>query len=248
MSNRPTSRSTRPSAASARITAAQSPNRTPWFIGGAVALVVVLSLVVAIILTSSSDQSPATTPEAQATGITVVPKGNVEFGKVQSTGSALPDQPDGAPDPALGLAVPSLSGQQFDGSAIEIPAAGTPKVVMFLAHWCPHCQKEVPLIADHLSTTGLPDGVDLFAVATSTSSDASNYPPSDWLAKEGWPIPTLVDDESFSAATAYGIGGFPFFVAVGADGKVVARTSGELTVAQFTALIDTARSGARAAS
>jgi hypothetical protein len=31
---------------------------------------------------------------------------------------------------------------------------------MFVAHWCPHCQREVPRVADYLKTQGLPAGYD----------------------------------------------------------------------------------------
>jgi hypothetical protein len=49
-------------------------------------------------------------------------------------------------------------------------------------------------------------------------------------------VPVLADDEQSSAATAYGLSAFPFFVAVDAGGKVVARHSGELTPAQLDQL------------
>ena len=41
-------------------------------------------------------------------------------------------------------------------------------------------------------------------------------------------VPTLVDDAEATAANAYGLSGFPFAVAIDADGQVVARTSGEV--------------------
>jgi hypothetical protein len=53
----------------------------------------------------------------------------------------------------------------------------------------------------------------------------------------------MVDDSSGTAGTAYGLSGFPYFVAIGPDGKVVQRASGELTVEQFQSLIDAARNG-----
>jgi cytochrome c biogenesis protein CcmG/thiol:disulfide interchange protein DsbE len=115
-------------------------------------------------------------------------------------------------------------------------------VVMFVAHWCPHCQKEVPLITAHLGGK-LPGDVDLFAVSTGVDQTAPNYPPGAWLRKENWPVPTLVDDAQGSAAKAYGLSGFPYFVVVDASGKVVDRASGEIPVEQFDALINAARSG-----
>jgi cytochrome c biogenesis protein CcmG, thiol:disulfide interchange protein DsbE len=169
------------------------------------------------------------------------------FGTVTVTGADLPAPPDpttqpGATDTAVGMAVPQVTGQRFDGTSLTIPASGRPKVVLFIAHWCPHCQKEVPLLTDHLEG-GLPADVDLYAVSTDAVEAKGNWPPARWLADAGWPVPTIADSEAGRAAQAYGIGGFPFFVAVDASGKVVARTSGEITLDQFDALVAQARTG-----
>ncbi len=106
-------------------------------------------------------------------------------------------------------------------------------VIAFLAHWCPHCQAEVPRLVDVADADGTVDGVALAAVATASSPERPNYPPGPWLADEGWPGPVMVDSEVEAAdrlptaAAAYGESGFPFLVAVDADGTVVARASGE---------------------
>ena len=105
-------------------------------------------------------------------------------------------------------------------------------LIAFVAHWCPHCQAEVPRIVDLADDQGEIDGVQVAAVATSSTPDRPNFPPGDWLASEDWPGPVLVDsepeaDQLPTAAAAYGEAGFPFLVAVDAEGKVVARASGE---------------------
>ena len=58
-----------------------------------------------------------------------------------------------------GNTIPTLSGKTRDGKPITIQADGTAKVIMFVAHWCPHCQREVPLVAKHLESTPMPEGV-----------------------------------------------------------------------------------------
>ena len=113
---------------------------------------------------------------------------------------------------------------------------------MFVAHWCPHCRREVPAVTEWVKAGHQPDDVKLYAVSTATSPDRPNYPPSSWLEDEGWPGPVLADDESGSAASAYALPGFPYFVAIDADGNVAARMSGELTSGQLAALFDAARS------
>ncbi|MCX7620527.1 MAG: TlpA family protein disulfide reductase [Acidimicrobiales bacterium] len=204
----------------------------------AVAAAVVVAFVSAVVATSSDNNGGTV-----ASGATVVPAGDLTRGSVQVGGQELAPFTGTNPDPAVGLPAPRLEGQQFDSSSLRFPVEGQPAVLVFLAHWCPHCQKEVPLLAKWLNETGLPNDVGLYAVATSNDRGRPNFPPSDWLRREKWPVPTIVDDAEGSAATAYGLSGFPYFVAVSADGKVVQRTSGELTVDQFQTLLDTARRG-----
>lgn len=132
------------------------------------------------------------------------------------------------PDPAVGMAAPSLAGETFDGSPISITPGQGPMAIWFLAHWCPHCQAEVPRIVALAQQGKLPEGVLITAVSTAVDPAAPNYSPSAWLDAEGWTFPVMADDENGTAATAYGLQGFPFLVLVHADGNVTARSSGEL--------------------
>ena len=116
-------------------------------------------------------------------------------------------------------------------------------IVLGLAHWCGHCQAEVPRLQEWFDDNGMPDDVDVVALATGSSSSQPNFPPGEWLVREGWSVPTLVDDEASTGGTAYGVQGFPAFVVVDADGDVVQRASGELTVEQWEQLLEAARSG-----
>lgn len=170
-----------------------------------------------------------------------VPEGYEQIRAVQIDGDPLPALGAGA-DPAVGRPAPRLTGASFDGQPVGITDDGQAKVVMFVAHWCPHCRREVPAVTEWVAAGNQPDDVKLYAVSTATSPDRPNYPPSSWLQDEGWPAPVLADDESGSAAAAYGLPGFPYFVAIGPDGNVAARMSGELTPGQLAALFDAARS------
>jgi cytochrome c biogenesis protein CcmG/thiol:disulfide interchange protein DsbE len=135
---------------------------------------------------------------------------------------------EGDTDPAIGVQAPEVSGSSFDGSPISIGDDGRPKAILFLAHWCPHCQREVPAVQALLDEQGPPEGVDLYSVATAIDPGQPNYPPQAWLDREGWSVPVLVDDGAGTAAEAYGLTGFPFWVFVDASGEVVLRVSGEL--------------------
>lgn len=233
MSNRP---NRKPSSAASRKVAArpsadEPPSRVPLIVGLGVLLVVIL-LGVAFFVTRSSNSTPTSTATR-------------DFGSVTVSGSPLPQMPqNGGTDPAIGMKAPTVTSQTFDNKEITLPQPGKPAVIAFVAHWCPHCQKEVPLLAKYLNDRGLPNDVNLYTVSTSAGEDKPNFPPSAWLAKEKWPVQTVADDAKNQAATAYGLSSFPYFVAVDANGNVVARTSGELTEQEFQSLIDQAKTPA----
>jgi thiol-disulfide isomerase/thioredoxin len=154
-----------------------------------------------------------------------------ETAAVEVEGTSLPTFPgNDATDPAVGETAPTLVGETFDTSAVTIGPTGTPQIVVFLSHSCPHCQAEVPLLVE-LADRGVFDGIDIAAVATNTSDQLANYPPSAWLEREQWPFPVLLDDEQGTAGQAYGLPAFPFFVFLDADGTVVGRATGELSAA-----------------
>jgi LPXTG-motif cell wall-anchored protein len=169
-----------------------------------------------------------------------VPPGVEQTRPATITGTPLPQLPDSGTDPAIGMVIPEVHGQSFDGTPVNILDDGKPKLLMFVAHWCPHCQREVPLVVSHLRDNPLPEGVQLVAIATSTNSSLPNYPPSAWLADESWPGETMADTPKYDVASAYGLTAFPYFVAVDGSGKVVARTTGEITMDQFDQIVQLA--------
>ena len=197
----------------------------PWLWIGVVGVVVILA-VAALVGSGGSDK------KKNATGA-----GVEQTRPVTVTGTALPELPQGGgADPAAGMVIPEAKGASFDGTPVDIRNDGRPKLILFVAHWCPHCQKEVPLLTSYLKSHKLPAGVDLYTVATATTSTRPNYPPSAWLAREGWKAPTLADSDDAKVANAFGLNAFPYFVAVDGSGKVVARTTGEITTDEFADL------------
>lgn len=165
----------------------------------------------------------------------------IETSPVVVEGAALP--PLAQPDPAIGLTVPSFEANTFDGDRVTISNDGTPRVIGFFAHWCPHCQEEVPQVVDWLAAGDLPSGVDVVAVSTSVRDDAANYPPSAWFAREEWVGPVVIDSDASEIAQGFGLTAFPYWVAVDRSGAVVARTSGQIGEAGFRALIDASANG-----
>lgn len=154
---------------------------------------------------------------------------------VTVTGVALPEY--GQPDGGVGLTPPVLSGVSFDGSPVTIDPADGAQVVLFVTHWCSHCQNEIPVVVDWIEAGGLPDGVKLTVVSTAVSSGQPNYPPSEWLARENVTTPILLDDAAGNAAGSYGLTFFPYIVTIGASGKVVTRVTGELPASALDTLV-----------
>jgi cytochrome c biogenesis protein CcmG, thiol:disulfide interchange protein DsbE len=217
-----------------RPTPAPPPRRIPLLpaVLVGVALVAVIGVAVALAGGDSTDG-----PGGTGSGAAPV------FGAVTVEGPSLPVFTDDGPDAALGQPGPTLLGEDATGGGVTVGGAGEPTLVVFLAHWCPHCQAELPVLVD-LAATGQLDGIRLVAVLTGTNADAPNYPPVPWLDREGWTGDVLVDDAASTAASAYGLAGYPFIVALDEQGNVADRASGELPAADVLALVEAAtRSG-----
>lgn len=192
-------------------------SRAPLLTGVAVLALIAVAAIIAVAL------SDATTGglDEPARGSTVV------------TGTALPAFTDSASDPAIGQPIPTLAGIDLSGEPMTIGPSDGPMAVVLLAHWCSHCQAEVPVLVDYLESTGMPAGVSIVAISTSIDAARPNYPPSSWLEREGWTVPTMTDDATSAGLRALGMSSFPGFVFVDADGRVVQRTTGELPAATF---------------
>jgi cytochrome c biogenesis protein CcmG/thiol:disulfide interchange protein DsbE len=228
-----------------RVQAARNGPRVPIFAVAVGALVAVIVIAVAVIALSGGDDDDAGGVTDAGAGAPIedggeaatLPAGQQAFGDVTIEGDELPEYVKGQEDdPAVGEPAPTLIGESPTGEPVTIDPADGPMVVAFLAHWCPHCQAEVPRIVDLASES--PDGdtiegVPFAAVLTGSDPTLDNFPPGEWLTNEGWPAPALLDNEPESgqipdAFRAYGVSGFPFLVAIDADGNVAARSSGEL--------------------
>jgi len=130
-------------------------------------------------------------------------------------------------DPAVGTPAPVVEGAGFDGRPVTL-AEGTPQLIGFMASWCPHCQEELPDVVEWMDSGAVPDGVEVVLVSTLLDPSAPNWPPDAWIEREGYTGPVLSDDADGSVASAYGLRGTPFWVAVDADGEVVLRMSGRV--------------------
>jgi len=228
--------------ASQRVRAASNAGKgksTAWIWIVVVGVVIAVGIVAIVAGRGTSSSGGSASPS----GGTVVPSGKLDYGQVAVSGTALTPKPDSGADPMVGTVVPSVTGQQFDGKQLTISADGKPQIIMVVAHWCSHCQAEVPRVQKWLDKDGMPADVELVTVATSNDPAKGNFPAADWLRREKWSVPTIVDDKQGQAGAALGVSGFPYFIVTDAQGKVVYRTSGEITEDQWNALLVAARTG-----
>lgn len=184
----------------------------------AVVVAAVLGAILVAVLTGGKKDDPSA---ADSSGV-------AQVRPVTVTGTPLPTLEDPAKDAAIGTKPPEIAGQGFTGKAVSIVPGGKAKLVVFVAHWCPHCRAEVPRIVQWMADGKKPAALDVYAVSTGVKPDQVNYPPSTWLDKEKFVVPTIADDEKQSAAAAWGLPGYPYLVLLKADGTVAARSSGEL--------------------
>jgi cytochrome c biogenesis protein CcmG/thiol:disulfide interchange protein DsbE len=206
--------------------------KPPWLWIGLVVIVAV-ALGIAVWSTSGDDTSVS----QGTTGAGGAISSAAETQPVTIVGEALPMLPNSGTDPAIGMTVPTLKGFHFDGSPMEIAPGGHAKMVVFLAHWCPHCNREIPVLQSWADAGGVPADLDIIGVSTAVNAQRENYPPSRWIVDKAWTWPVLADSANSDALTAYGLGRFPSFVIVGADGTVKARSGGELPSAALDALV-----------
>jgi thiol-disulfide isomerase/thioredoxin len=208
-----------------------------WIALGAVLAIAIVAVVITA-ATKDDDSSKGSGSGGSAS--------TAEFGTVTVEGQALPELGTGGEDSAVGDTIPTVEGENFEGEPVTIsPGGGNAQMIVFLAHWCPHCNAEAPRLAEYLGDSGgTPAGTEVTLVATGSRADAPNWPPSEWIDEMGLAgVRTLVDDEQASAARAFGLSGFPFIVMVDADGQVVGRLSGEQSDGFFADAFDALAAG-----
>ncbi len=213
-------------------------SRTPFVIA-AVLVVVAVAAVLAIVLTRSSDDdngaSPTTTSPTTGGG-----GEDIVYGTVTVEGQPLPEY-EGDPDPAVGMTPPTLIGQSYDGTPLEIvPGEGGPMMVVFLAHWCPHCNAEVPVLMEWRDSGDIPEELQIFGVSTAVTDTRPNFPPERVADRRRLGLAHLGRRRTDHRVPGLWRPVFPYFVVIGADGTVKARNRGELPIEALNELVQTA--------
>ena len=165
-----------------------------------------------------------------------------EFQKVDVDGKALEPLGKDTIDPAIGEVGPNLTGFNFAGVPVSIKPAtdGAPTLLVYLAHWCPHCNAEMPRLVRWYEKGLVPDDLRVVGIATASRKDQPNWPPSEWMQSFDWPFENMADTETNTAGVAYGVDGYPFMVVMDGQGKVVARHSGQMEESEIPNFINKA--------
>lgn len=134
----------------------------------------------------------------------------------------LGNDPYSQDDATLGRSLPSWQSQDlFSDSLIHTDnLEGEPFVLNVWASWCPACRAEHPLLAE------LAGSVPLYGLNYRDKAEAARA----WLAQAGNPYRAVLADPDGRLALELGVYGTPETYLFGADGTLIARHTGELTL------------------
>jgi peroxiredoxin len=163
----------------------------------------------------------------------VLASGTDDGGKPAATGEVVMSGPARSDPLRIGDAVPDFAAPGLDGGRVSwSDYRGSPTVLVAWAPWCPHCQKELPVL-DRVARDY--PGVRLASVVTAIGLHPGPDP-KEFMRENGMSFPVAVDDERGTLAAGLGVTGFPTLYAVDPGGTVIAVTMGESGEAAMWAL------------
>ncbi len=145
----------------------------------------------------------------------------------------LPQFEQGQPDAALGMVLGEVSGvDYYSETEMSIdPSDGTARAWLIWAHWCPHCQRELPPLSDwYTENADLYPNVELISV-TSSIDPARGNPLEPYLDELQLPFPAILDPD-LALAEQFGLSAYPFWVFTSGDGTTLLRVAGFLEIDQ----------------
>jgi cytochrome c biogenesis protein CcmG/thiol:disulfide interchange protein DsbE len=149
--------------------------------------------------------------------------------------------PEQGPDAAVGLPSPIITALDYDDREVTVGQPGQAQVVVFLAHWCPVCDQELPTLRNIIGAGGVPDDVQMVLVTTGLDPGRPNWPPRTWLRDAGLgDVLTVRDDVGDVMMRAFGLRAYPAWAVIDAEGTVVARRQGLLPAVGVAQLLDLA--------
>jgi hypothetical protein len=97
----------------------QQRSKAPFYVGGGILVLLLVAFITTGLGGGNDDNGTATQ----------------EYGAVSVSGGPLPPFSQDTADGAVGLAMPEITGESFDGTPVTITNDGRPKVILYLAHW-----------------------------------------------------------------------------------------------------------------
>ncbi|MGI9624841.1 MAG: TlpA family protein disulfide reductase [Acidimicrobiales bacterium] len=162
-------------------------------------------------------------------------------------GVPLPAFTGSGTDEAVGLKAPLFVTNDLDGNRTVVGGGGGPndtaKIVVFVAHWCPTCQRELPELTEWLAANDLPNDVEIVVVSTFEDAQRGNHPPKAWVEAVGWPEPVMVDSGGGEIAAAFGMSSVPSWVVLDNTNFVMVRGTGPVAGSSLDYLVELAASG-----
>ena len=98
----------------------QKTSKVPFYVGGGI-LVLLVVAVITVNVDGGNDDNGGSTAQ--------------EYADVSVSGGSLPEYSQETADGAVGLPMPQITGESFDGTSVSISNDGRAKVILYLAHW-----------------------------------------------------------------------------------------------------------------
>ena len=154
-------------------------------------------------------------------------KDNVELSSLAVQATTVPAGPTSAPT-ATPRPAPDFTVVDAQGNEIRLSDfLGKPVVVNFWASWCGPCKSEMPAFQQAWEQYG--DRVQFLMVNMTDGSRETLGTAQDFLATQEYTFPVYFDTMQ-EAAIAYGVTSIPTTCFISAQGGLVARISGALSL------------------
>ncbi|MBP3454257.1 MAG: TlpA family protein disulfide reductase [Clostridia bacterium] len=138
---------------------------------------------------------------------------------------AAPAAPTATPRPAA----PDFTVYDVEGNAVSLSSMqGKPVVVNFWASWCGPCKSEMPDFQKAYEQHG--EAVHFMIVNMTDGMQETKEKAKAYVDKQGFTFPVYYDTD-MDAAMTYGVSSIPATYFVAADGSLIARANGAISLA-----------------